>query len=335
MKFLILEDDPVDSHYITKILDGHDTVVVSSLENVPKDMTGYDFCICDYFVNGENSKEFIQKLANTIPVILVSGQIDLIPLDDFTGKNMMVISKGPGLDSLLLHYVNLLHSEDSKHDSKPLSLSDKYDYKLLFKNLVHDLRNDLAKCVSYKDLISELDSSAQLLFLKKALNASVFAHDRLDFLIKFIREEVEYISLQDVVYHLRKEEEFQQVLKSAVFSGDVEKPMNGMPGYFFSSIIKNFLENTQKYSAREHSLVINMNVTFLPDKVILSYQDNGIGMNAEKVEKLFKELKQSKDGAGIGLKMVGDILHMFGAKIKVSSEVGKGTTYIITMPNNN
>jgi signal transduction histidine kinase/HAMP domain-containing protein len=69
------------------------------------------------------------------------------------------------------------------------------------------------------------------------------------------------------------------------------------------------------------------------DAVRVRITDEGVGIPAEDVEKIFGLYYTSKpDGNGVGLAVVYRIIQMHDGRIDVASEVGRGTTMTITLP---
>ena len=71
--------------------------------------------------------------------------------------------------------------------------------------------------------------------------------------------------------------------------------------------------------------------------VTIKINDTGIGMNEDTVRHIFDKFYQGDtshtgDGNGIGLNIVSRILYLCGGSIKVESESGKGSTFIVTLP---
>ena len=69
--------------------------------------------------------------------------------------------------------------------------------------------------------------------------------------------------------------------------------------------------------------------------VVLSFCDDGCGIPAEDVHRIFEPFfstKTGKGGTGLGLSITYNLVHEIGGRIDVTSEVGKGTCFIIHLP---
>ncbi len=74
---------------------------------------------------------------------------------------------------------------------------------------------------------------------------------------------------------------------------------------------------------------------FLPDLVEIKVHDNGVGIPAENIPRVFDPFFSTKEvglGTGLGLSVAYGIIEQHGGAITVQSEVGKGTTFKITLP---
>ena len=71
------------------------------------------------------------------------------------------------------------------------------------------------------------------------------------------------------------------------------------------------------------------------DWVILSVEDSGCGIPSEHIDKLFEPFFTTKPvgkGVGIGLSTCYNIVNQHGGEIRVESDLGKGSTFIVRMP---
>jgi two-component system NtrC family sensor kinase len=83
------------------------------------------------------------------------------------------------------------------------------------------------------------------------------------------------------------------------------------------------------------TLTISTQLAPFGQGVRISVADSGIGISEENKTKLFTPFFTTKPvgkGTGLGLSIVYGIVKMHRGQIQVQSEVGKGATFIITLP---
>ena len=75
------------------------------------------------------------------------------------------------------------------------------------------------------------------------------------------------------------------------------------------------------------------------DRLRISVQDQGIGMDRKEVRKIFQKFYRTKraeqsgeTGTGIGLSIVEQIVLQHGGKIEVASAPGKGSCFTLILP---
>jgi signal transduction histidine kinase len=72
------------------------------------------------------------------------------------------------------------------------------------------------------------------------------------------------------------------------------------------------------------------------DCAFLQIEDTGIGVPADKLQKIFEEFYQvdggKQGGAGLGLAIVKRLVEEHGGKIWAESQIGKGSTFYLTLP---
>jgi PAS domain S-box-containing protein len=101
------------------------------------------------------------------------------------------------------------------------------------------------------------------------------------------------------------------------------------------SILSNLLSNAIKYSP--HGGHIRLTLEFQANTVLLSVQDEGIGIPLEDQQQLFEPFHRGKNvhtipGTGLGLVVVKKCVEQHQGTIHVISEVGIGTTLSIAIP---
>jgi two-component system, chemotaxis family, CheB/CheR fusion protein len=98
------------------------------------------------------------------------------------------------------------------------------------------------------------------------------------------------------------------------------------------SILLNILSNAIKYRSPDRELELNIRSEKSNGFIILSVQDNGLGLDKNKIGEIFSKFKRRHDhveGSGIGLYLVKKIITNAGGKIEVESELGKGSTFSV------
>lgn len=102
---------------------------------------------------------------------------------------------------------------------------------------------------------------------------------------------------------------------------------------FFESILLNLLTNAIKYRAKDRPLKIAISSKEINNKIILTFSDNGIGIdlkrNKDKVFGLYQRFHDYPDSKGLGLYLVKSQVESMGGKIEIESEVNEGTTFTL------
>ena len=105
----------------------------------------------------------------------------------------------------------------------------------------------------------------------------------------------------------------------------------------FSNIIHNLLDNANKYTPENPQ--INIKTYNNNKKLYIEVKDNGIGINSSDLKNIFEKFYRvhtgnihNVKGFGLGLSYVKKMTELFGGKIEVESEIGKGSTFILEFP---
>ncbi len=101
------------------------------------------------------------------------------------------------------------------------------------------------------------------------------------------------------------------------------------------SILTNLLSNAIKYSPKGGE--VNLFLVGEQGKAIFRVQDRGIGITEADRAQLFSHFHRGVNvgnisGTGLGLAIVKNCVDLHGGKIAVESELGVGTTFIVTLP---
>lgn len=107
--------------------------------------------------------------------------------------------------------------------------------------------------------------------------------------------------------------------------------------YRISVILNNLISNAIKYADQSKSdSFLNISVSSGPEKAVMVFEDNGIGIDPAYVSRVFDmffRATMQKEGAGLGLYIVKETIEKLQGEISVDSTPGKGTTFRIEIPN--
>lgn len=118
-------------------------------------------------------------------------------------------------------------------------------------------------------------------------------------------------------------------------SGD--QPMVMVDADSVETIIGNLVENAVKYSTEERYL--GMRVQKQRNYVYLEITDHGVGIDPKSQRYIFDKFYRGEDtltaetrGHGLGLSIVKKVVELNNGSIRVQSQLGEGTTFIIKFP---
>ncbi len=127
--------------------------------------------------------------------------------------------------------------------------------------------------------------------------------------------------------------------KSIAVTSDVDTSIGSITGDEFSvnEMITNLLFNAVKYT--HEGKTIHLEAACDGDHIRIDISDTGIGIPAGELGNVFDEFfratnakKSEKDGTGLGLSLVKQIVERHGGTISVESEEGRGSTFTVMLP---
>ena len=105
----------------------------------------------------------------------------------------------------------------------------------------------------------------------------------------------------------------------------------------FKQILYNLLSNAIKFTDKAGKVTTKFEVT--SSALLGSVTDTGVGISPQNREKLFQPFTQldasstrAQSGTGLGLALTNRLIQLHGGKIRVESEINKGSTFSFTFP---
>ncbi len=104
-----------------------------------------------------------------------------------------------------------------------------------------------------------------------------------------------------------------------------------------TAALVNLLGNAAKYTPERG--YVQLKVEVRSDALSIEVEDNGIGISAADLPKVFDKFFRSPDprvqqetGSGLGLSLVQEVVRLHGGKLQVHSELNKGSRFVMTLP---
>ncbi len=220
--------------------------------------------------------------------------------------------------------------------------------KSFIANASHELRNPLTMITGQLEVILMNERSNEeyrktihsLLEDIKNLN---HISNRLLLLAQTTSEfsDVEFgmVRIDDTLWTARKEilKQHEQYKVSVTFAQTIDNENSLMVSgneLLLKTVLSNLIDNGCKYS-RDHSCKVYINHE--NDRVIIHVSDQGMGIPAEELNMIFQPFYRAGNaigirGHGIGLSLVEKIVSLHKGEIKVISELGQGTEFILYLP---
>lgn len=99
-------------------------------------------------------------------------------------------------------------------------------------------------------------------------------------------------------------------------------------------VLQNLLSNAFKFTPNQGK--IGLELSRNSEGIVFLLSDTGRGIDQASIDHIFDRYwqghKGTREGVGLGLAIVKGIVTAHGGKVRVESTVGKGTTFIITLP---
>ncbi|MEL6820128.1 MAG: hybrid sensor histidine kinase/response regulator transcription factor [Calditrichota bacterium] len=216
-----------------------------------------------------------------------------------------------------------------------------------FANISHEFRTPLTLILGPIDSLEQKQSDAasteQLGIMKR--NA-IRLQQLINQLLDLSRLESEKMVLQiqpgDLIGFLRGlVMSFASLAEQKKIKLLIDLPPQTDTSYYFDAdkiekIITNLLSNAFKFTPELGIISIKGSID---DDLKLSVADSGIGITLEEQSLIFERFRQVEsglqrgyEGSGIGLSLVKEMVDLYGGKISLESESGKGSTFRVELP---
>lgn len=215
-------------------------------------------------------------------------------------------------------------------------------------NVSHELRTPLTTMKSYVEALTDgawEDKEIAPKFLH-------VVHNETDRMIRMVNDLLQLSKMDAKEYPLQKERvEFVDYFHQIIDRFEMQAP-NGIQlkrelpnGSYYvwmdkdkmTQVLDNIISNAIKYSPEGGT--IKLNVEYRRHHLLISIQDQGLGIAYDKLEKIFERFYRADKartrklgGTGLGLAIAKELVEAHHGQIWAASKEGKGTTIYFTLP---
>lgn len=208
--------------------------------------------------------------------------------------------------------------------------------------LSHNLRAPVASMLGLTRVLQEELTTEDKLFFSEQLLTSA---EQLD---EVIRDLNQILNIRREVSEVKENVDLQVLTQSIIndlFPPHVENNLQIITNFelteiptvkhYLHSIFHNLISNSIKFRRLDTTPIIRITVKRQASKILLSFEDNGIGIDmkrkSEHVFGLYKRFHTNISGKGMGLYITKAHVEILGGTITVQSEINKGTTFQIEL----
>ena len=234
---------------------------------------------------------------------------------------------------------------EKEHLIRELTQNNK-DLKQFSYITSHNLRAPLSNLIGLLNLIEDMPvGDSELEEILSGFNKSThLLNETINDLVKVIiikdnpSMQKEKVSLKEVFENIFHQLTFQIESHKPIIKLKFDKvPLLNINKAYIESILLNLLTNSIKYKSENRKLKISITTDQVDNNTILTFKDNGIGIdlerNRDKIFGLYQRFHNYPDSKGLGLYLVKSQVEAMGGTISIDSEVNKGTTFTITFKN--
>lgn len=249
------------------------------------------------------------------------------------------------IETYLIIYYDITQLKNTQNHLQELNATkDKF-----FSIIAHDLKNPFNALIGFSELIyknTEKYSTERIQQLALRMNTSAKqAFNLLENLLSWSRIQTGNLTPKIQTLHaVDLLTETHQLFLASADAKNIAISLNyreliyvNADRQMLNTVLRNLITNAIKFT-HPHG-IIELKLEVKNQEVIFSITDNGIGIEKDYIDKIFKiENRYSKPGTadekgtGLGLILAKEFIELHSGQIWVESEINKGTTFYFTLP---
>ncbi|NLK05523.1 MAG: PAS domain S-box protein [Spirochaetales bacterium] len=255
-----------------------------------------------------------------------------------------------------LHIIGLsIRSTANQRVGVVLSINDMTELKHLEQirkdfvaNVSHELKTPITSIAGFAEALAGSQEKADIIHFSQIINrqATNMQHIVEDLLLLSSLEQqqakptMSWVPAQQIIAETEAQCSYRFQQKGSSLITHLSNPeelelfVNGM---LIVQALTNLLINALTYS--ESGSVVHLNIDVGQREVVMQVRDTGIGIPLEDQERIFERFyrvdaarSRRQGGTGLGLSIVKHIAAVHSGTVSVQSELGKGSTFTLTLP---
>ena len=246
--------------------------------------------------------------------------------------------------AVVVTFMDVTYQKDTENELKEINAAK----DRLFSIIAHDLKNPFNAILGFSEmLVSEnlKDKSDIYKYIKQIYDGARRSYDLLNNLLEWSRAQTRHIEFRPAFWFAEELiDEAIGILANYAHSKGVEM-IKAIEPYLklkadknmLNTILRNLLSNAIKYSKAGGKLIIS--AVRIEGYVEFSVSDNGVGIDRDKIETVFRTEKidtapgtNNEKGSGLGLLICKEFITRHNGEIWIKSIKSKGTTVYFRIP---
>ncbi len=356
-----LQKDNAFDYEVTHVVSGEEALI--SLEK-----NSYDIVLLDYNLPKMGGMEILAVIKRKnieVPVVMVTGQgdeivaaqlikegaLDYLPKrENYEDAVPFMIRKTIAEFKSKLERVRLqkeieLRKEELEQINAQLKELDRMKSDFV-ANVVHELRTPLTIIKGNLDNIDR-GFAGEVHPQQKEILEDVFRV--INRLARLINDLLDLSKIESGKMKLNKE-----ILDIVALAGEIVKTFETLAGAKNISLVKEFPGNALNVNADKDKLTqvfinllanaikftdkgsVTVRIIDMQGEVEVEIQDTGSGIPHDQTDKIFDKfvrvVAEKKEGTGLGLPIAKDIVVLHKGRMRIESEIGKGSKFIFILP---
>ena len=239
--------------------------------------------------------------------------------------------------------VEELQTEQQKTESTDSTLT-------FLANTVHDIRTPANSLYGFLELLEDqLEDKRLLQYIHNAKESASFINNLTTSILDRISSQRERGKTEPVLINPRKFfADIAETFSANMYNKELTYNIYIDPKLpkeirieemMLKRVLMNLLNNAYKFTPSKQTITLSVQYNPTEKKARIAVTDTGIGIAKEKQTEIFKaftqaeeDTKQNYGGTGLGLAISAEYVKVLGGKLKLQSELDKGSSFYFTLP---